>query len=127
MLVGRYSALLDACVLHPAFLRGALLWFADARLLRPVWSKDILEEWRRSVQRRHSDMDNEKIHRLQQTFTSCFPDAEVLDYEPFVNVVELPDPDDRHVLAAAIVGRCNGIVTANLKDFPTVPRRSINS
>jgi predicted nucleic acid-binding protein len=118
MLVGRYSAFLDANVLHPAFLRAALLWFADARLLRPVWSKDVLMEWRRSVRRRHGDMDDVKCDRLQQAFTAQFPDAEVSDYEPFINVIELPDPDDRHVLAAAIVGKCNGIITANLKHFP---------
>lgn len=119
MLVGRYSAFLDANVLHPAFLRGALLWFADARLLRPVWSKDVLIEWRRSVQRRHADMDDAKCDRLQAAFTSHFPDAEVSDYDAFINAITLPDPDDRHVLAAAIVGKCNGIITSNLRHFPT--------
>lgn len=118
MLVGRYSAFLDANVLHPAFLRGALLWFADARLLRPVWSKDVLAEWKRSVQRRFKDMDDARIGTLLDEFTAHFPDAEVTDYEAFIDVLDLPDPDDRHVLAAAIVGRCNGIVTANLKHFP---------
>lgn len=118
MLVGRYSAFLDANVLHPAFLRAALLWFADARLLRPVWSKDVLAEWRRSVRRRHPDMDDGKLDRLQEIFTSPFPDAEVSDYAAFIDAVELPDADDRHVLAAAIVGRCNGIITCNLKHFP---------
>ncbi|OJY68684.1 MAG: hypothetical protein BGP16_05465 [Sphingobium sp. 66-54] len=118
MLVGRYSAFLDANVLHPAFLRGLVLWFADARLLRPVWSKHVLEEWRRSVKRRHSDIDDDRLDRLQSLFTGHFPDAEVFGYEPFIDAVELPDEHDRHVLAAAIVGRCNGIVTANLKDFP---------
>jgi hypothetical protein len=118
MLVGRYSAFLDANVLHPAFLRGALLWFADARLLRPVWSQDVLAEWRRSIQRRHADLDDAKVDRLQAIFTSQFPDAEVTDYAAFIEALELPDPDDRHVLAAAIVGRCHGIITANLKHFP---------
>lgn len=118
MLVGRYSAFLDANVLHPAFLRAALLWFADARLLRPVWSKDVLAEWRRSVQRRHSAIDDAQLDQLQSTFTMFFPDAEVRDYEAFIDAIELPDKNDRHVLAAAIVGRCNGIITANLKHFP---------
>lgn len=119
MLVGRYSAFLDANVLHPAFLRGALLWFADARLLRPVWSQDVLAEWRRSVQKRHADMDDAKVDTAQTAFTSHFPDAEVTDYEAFIAALALPDPDDRHVLAAAIVGRCHGIITANLKHFPS--------
>lgn len=117
MLIGRYSAFLDANVLHPAFLRAALLWFADERLLRPVWSKHVLEEWRGSLKARHADLTDEKLDQLQ-AFASQFPDAEVTGYEPFIGNLEFPDADDRHVLAAAIVGRCNGIVTRNLKHFP---------
>lgn len=119
MLVGRYSAFLDANVLHPAFLRAALLWFADARLLRPVWSEDVLAEWRRSILRRHTDLDDARVEQLQTLFTEQFPDAEVGNYQSFIEGIELPDKDDRHVLAAAIVGRCNGIITANLKHFPS--------
>lgn len=118
MLIGRYSAFLDANVLHPGFLRAALLWFADDRLLRPVWSAHVLEEWRRSLLQRHEDMDDEAISLLQSKFTAHFPDAEVTGYEPFIAALDMVDAGDRHVLAAAIVGRCNGIITANLKHFP---------
>jgi hypothetical protein len=68
---------------------------------------------------RHSHIDEDKANQLQRVFTTAFPDAEIEGYQPFANALELPDPDDRHVLAAAIVGRCNGIVTANLKHFPS--------
>lgn len=119
MLIGRYSAFLDANVLHPAFLRATLLWFADDRLLRPVWSSDVLEEWRRSVKARHVEIDDAKLDALQAKFVTHFPDAEVTGYQPFIAVLNLPDDNDRHVLAAAIVGRCNGIITANLKHFPS--------
>lgn len=118
MLVGRYSAFLDANVLHPAFLRGAMLWFASERLLRPVWSKTVLEEWRRSLLRRHSDLEEAKIDQLEAQTLEHFPDAMVEGYEPFIKAIELPDPNDRHILAAAIVGKCQGIVTANTKHFP---------
>ncbi|OYY78994.1 MAG: hypothetical protein B7Y43_03740 [Sphingomonas sp. 28-62-20] len=119
MLVGRYSAMLDANVLHPAFLRGAMLWFASERLFRPVWSADILIEWRRSVQRRHPDMIDEKLDQLEAIMREQFPDAIVEGYGPIASILDLPDPGDRHVLAAAIVGKCHGIITANLKHFPT--------
>lgn len=118
MLIGRYSAFLDANVLHPGFLRGALLWFADERLLRPVWSAHVLQEWKDSILRVRNDIDPKKLDEIQALLAEQFPDAEVKGYEPFIEAVTLPDPDDRHVLAAAMFGRCNGIITANLKDFP---------
>jgi len=118
MLIGRYLALLDANVLHPAFLRGALLWFAEESLYRPAWSADILTEWRRSLQRRHPDIDDATVAQMQGLMTEQFPDAEIDGYAGLVEALELPDPADRHVLAAAIVGRCQGIVTANLRHFP---------
>lgn len=52
------------------------------------------------------------------TLRASFDDAEVDDWERFVDTVELPDPDDRHVVACAIAGRADAIVTSNLKDFP---------
>jgi hypothetical protein len=45
-------------------------------------------------------------------------DAVVSGYEHLIATLTLPDPDDRHVLAAAIHGGANVIVTANLGDFP---------
>ena len=118
MLIGRYPAVLDANVLHPAFVRSALLWFADERLFQPLWSDRLLAEWRRSVQRRFPEVTDDQLDKLQGSMTSAFPDAEVTGYEPFVGSIELPDPDDRHVVAAALVGKASGIVTANTKDFP---------
>ena len=49
---------------------------------------------------------------------TALPDACVFGYEPLIAGLELPDPDDRHVLAAAIAGEADVIVTLNLKDFP---------
>lgn len=118
MLIGRYPALLDANVLHPAFVRGALLWFADERLFQPHWSADILTEWRRSVQRRFPDTTDAQLDAQQVMMEASFPDAEVTGYQTFISGIELPDADDRHVLAAAVVGRCAGIVTSNIKHFP---------
>ena len=118
MLIGRYLALLDANVLHPAFVRSAMLWFAHERLFRPAWSGHILEEWRRSVQRRHPDTSSDKLDALQTVMTEQFGDALIEGYEPFIDALNLPDKDDRHVLAAAIVGKCHGIITANTKHFP---------
>lgn len=118
MLIGRYPALLDANVLHPAFVRGALLWFADEGLFQPHWSADIMREWRKSVQQRFADIDDAWLDAKQAQMTEAFPAAEITGYEPFIKAIELPDKDDRHVAAAAVIGRCSGIITANTKHFP---------
>jgi predicted nucleic acid-binding protein len=118
MLIGRYHALLDANVLHPAFMRAALLWFADERLFRPAWSEQILAEWRRSIKRRHTDLTDEQLDAMQQLMLDQFPDGQIKGHEQLIEAIDLPDADDRHVLAAAVVGKCQGIITANTKHFP---------
>lgn len=118
MLIGRYTAVLDACVLHPAFVRGALLWFAAERLFRPLWSAEILDEWQRSLVRKFPDLTPEQLAGLRQTMETQFEDAMVTGHEPLIATLNLPDANDRHVLAAAIAGRADAIVTANLRDFP---------
>lgn len=120
MIPGRYPALLDANVLHPAFLRGALLWFATERLFRPCWTTQILDEWRGSLLRRFPDDEGiaGKIDRQRSTMLEQFPEAMIEGHEFLIESLKLPDPNDRHVLAAAIVGRCNGIITCNTRHFP---------
>jgi hypothetical protein len=118
MLIGRYPALLDANVLHPAFVRGALLWFADEGLFEPHWSADIIREWRTSVRRRFKDIDDAWLDAKQGEMNEAFPAADIRGYEPFMAGIVLPDEDDRHVAAAAVIGRCSGIITANTKHFP---------
>lgn len=118
MLIGRYTAVLDACVLHPGFVRGALLWCAAERLFRPLWSAQILDEWQRSLERKFPDAWPEQLAAQRRLMEAQFEDAMVTGHEPLIEALTLPDPDDRHVLAAAITGHADAIVTANLKDFP---------
>jgi len=117
MLVGRYTVLLDANVMHPSIVRGALLWFAASRLFRPLWSEAILAEWEESLRQRFADLAADHFQR-QRTYMDSFGEALVEGYEPLMPALTLPDPKDVHVLAAAIHGRADAIVTYNLKDFP---------
>jgi hypothetical protein len=105
-------ALLDACVLYPAVPRGILLGAAEAGLLMPLWSPRILEEWARTAARRGDARP--PIAEL----VAAWPDA-MQRPDPAVEAgLALPDPSDAHVLAAAIAGGADTLVTFNLRDFP---------
>jgi predicted nucleic acid-binding protein len=112
------TALLDANVLYSAGLRDVLLRFADRRLYRPKWSDAIHEEWIRTVIANRPDLTPAILARVRETMNGHFPDALVAGFESLIEALRLPDPDDRHVLAAAIQGRADVIVTQNLRDFP---------
>jgi hypothetical protein len=112
----RFTALLDACVLYPAQLRDLLLSMATTDLFRARWTNRIHEEWIRSVVANGGDA--QKLARTRALMDAAVPDCLVEHYEGMIEGLTLPDPDDRHVLAAAIVGRCDAIVTSNLRDFP---------
>ena len=87
-------------------------------LFRARWTADIHEEWIRSVLRDRPDLNRPQLERTRQLMDTHARDACVTGYANLIESIELPDPDDRHVLAAAIVGRADVIVTYNLKDFP---------
>ena len=114
----RLTALLDANVLYPAGLRDLLLRLADRYLFKPLWSTDIHAEWTASLLADRPEIGADVLERTRAVMDQHFPDALVTGYEVPVFEIDLPDPDDRHVLAAAIHGRADLIVTANLRDFP---------
>ena len=121
MILGRFAAVLDACTLHPAFLRASLLWLADDHLFRPLWSPSILEEYRRSLLRRFGDDQEkaEKAERLVAVMDTKFPFSQVTPPQSLIAALDLPDADDNHVLATAITAKADAIITYNIKDFPT--------
>lgn len=116
--MSRYTALYDACVLYPAPLRDLLMQLAMTDLFRARWSDQIHEEWIRSVLEERSDLKREDLLRTKELMNENVRDCLVTGYEPLIDTLTLPDMDDRHVLAAAIRGRVDVIVTFNLKDFP---------
>jgi predicted nucleic acid-binding protein len=91
---------------------------AVADLYRAKWSDAVQEEWIKSVLLNRSDLTREKLERTRDLMNAHVRDALVVDFEGLINVLDLPDPDDRHVLAAAIKGRADLIVAHNLRDFP---------
>lgn len=85
-------------------------------LYTPKWSKHIFDEWAEVMRRK--GVPNDEVQKRVGVADRAFPDALVLNYESLLKNLELPDPDDCHVLAAAIKTNANVIVTNNLKDFP---------
>ena len=113
-----YGGLLDACVLVPMVLADTLLRVAERGLYRPLWSAAVLDETRAAVVRVHPGIDRDLVERRLRMMNEAFEDALVTGWEPLLVGVTLPDPDDRHVVAAAVCGGAQTIVTTNLTDFP---------
>lgn len=113
-----YTALLDANVLYPAPMRDLFLQLAVTDLFRAKWSADIHREWIEALLRREPHRNRLAIERTRDQMDQATRDSLVTGYETLIPSLQLPDPNDRHVLAAAIVGHCDVIVTQNLRDFP---------
>lgn len=113
------TAFLDANVLYPAELRNLLMRLATQGLFQAKWSVSVHEEWIRNVLADRPQITRPMLERTRQLMDAHVEDSLVQDYETLALELTLPDPDDRHVLAAAIVGKADLIVTFNLRDFPT--------
>ena len=111
------KVLLDACVLYPTILREILIGVAGAGLYAPLWSERILEEWARATRKLGPEAEmlaRGDIARLR----ADWPDAAVLPHPGLAARLHLPDENDIHVLAAAVAGHADAILTFNASDFP---------
>lgn len=115
---GKMVAVLDANVLYPAPMRDLLLSLAAEGLYQPKWSAEIQWEWVSNLLNNRPDLTRKRLFRTVNAMENAFPDAKIFRYQMLIPGLLLPDPDDRHVLATAIRGRAEIIVTQNLKDFP---------
>lgn len=111
-------AVYDACVLYPAPLRDLLMWLGLSGLFRARWTALIHDEWKRNLLLKRTDLTSAQLDRTSALMDRAIPDALVSGHEALIADLELPDPSDRHVLAAAIHCKASVIVTFNLKDFP---------
>jgi hypothetical protein len=118
--------LLDACVLFPSVMRETLLGAAAAGGFTPLWSARILEEWARATRRLPPGAEAE-ARAAGAAMRAAWPDAEVPADPDLEATLSLPDPSDRHVLAAAIKGGAAVLLTLNRADFPprTLARHDI--
>ncbi|PWJ45156.1 PIN domain-containing protein [Quadrisphaera granulorum] len=120
-----FTGLLDTCVLWPSTQRDFLLSLAIEGMYRPVWSSAILAELEEheAIKLVRAGLPQrvaaERAGRLIATMRSTFIDAETQGWEPLEGTFGLPDIDDEHVVAAAVIAGAGAIVTHNVKDFPT--------
>lgn len=131
MFANRYTALIDACSLVSVWRRNLLLSLAEAEFFRVRWSPQILAETERTLTRLQADRGfadaRERAARAIAGMTRAFPEALVEDFDRLLgNPVGLPDPNDEHVVAAALKTQAQAIVTENLADFPASVLGSLN-
>jgi predicted nucleic acid-binding protein len=110
--------LLDACVLFPTVLREMLIGTAATGAFTPLWSARILEEWARATRRLPPGAEATARAEIA-LLRADWPGSEIAPPADLEETLSLPDPDDRHVLAAAISGDAEVLMTLNRRDFPT--------
>ena len=110
--------LYDACVLYGNEVRDLLMRIAISGMVRAHWTDEILDETFGNLIANRPDLSPERLAVTRERMNAAVPGALVGGYETLVEALKLPDPDDRHVLAAAITAGAVVIVTSNLNDFP---------
>lgn len=95
-----------------------MIRLAQTRRFQARWTEEIQREWLAALLRHRPELDNAKLQRTMMLINQAVPDCLVTGYGHLIDQLSLPDPNDRHVLAAAIRSGAQVIVTMNLKDFP---------
>lgn len=116
-MISTFTVLVDANVFFGARLRSLVLTLAQTKMFRARWTERIHDEWMRSVATKH-DLPIEKLAKTKALMDAAVLNCLVSGYEPLEASFDLPDADDRHVLAAAVKTRADLILTFNQKDFP---------
>ena len=105
-------------MLYPSLKRNLLIHPATSELAATRWSEQIQDEWTRNLLHDRPDLTPERLARTWRLMDAAVPDARIDGYQELVESLSLPDPDDRHVMAAAITGQADVLVTWNLQHFP---------
>jgi hypothetical protein len=111
-------AVFDACILYPFHLRNIVVQAAVDRLVDARWSDEIHDEWIRSLAADAPAIPVERLQTTRRLMNHALPAATISGYEALIPTVNLPDPGDRHVVAAAATAGASVILTWNLRDFP---------
>lgn len=116
----QFTVLFDADVFYRAPVRDLLLQLATKGLFRGRWTNQIHDEWIENLLKNRPSLSREQLERTRELIDSSVLGCLVTDYEELMKGITLPDPNDIHVLAAAMRAQAQVIVTYNTKDFPQV-------
>jgi len=112
-----FPAFFDTNVLYGALLCDYVLELADRRLFRPLWSDDVLFELSKNLVK--NGENPELVQKRVSTMERHFADACVEGYSDLIPTMT-NDEKGRHILAAAVRGGAEVLVTFNVKHFPLV-------
>lgn len=116
--MSNFTVVYDANVLYPSILRDVLIRLANGGNFHARWTDMILDEVFSNLSKNRPDLDTTKLNRTRRLMCEAIDDCLVTGYEELIPALHLPDPDDNHVLAAAIRCGAQVIVTENKRDFP---------
>jgi PIN domain len=111
-------AVFDACILYPFHLRNIIVQAAVDGLVGARWTDEIHNEWIRNLAAGAPAIPVGRLQNTRRLMNDALPTAMVSGYEDHVPMVTLPDPNDRHVVAAGIAAGASIILTWNLRHFP---------
>ena len=109
--------LIDTCVLFPTVMRTILLEAIKSKHDSAFWSEKILREWSTSA-KKVGNLGQLQADSEISILRANWPNSVISFSSELEESLYLPDLNDRHVLAAAIAGKCDAIITLNKKDFP---------
>lgn len=113
-----FTALIDSSVLYSNIVTDLIIETAKTGTFRARWTAQIHEEWMGALLDKRTDLTRTQLLRRRDLMDKAVLDCLITGYEQLIPGLSLPDLNDRHILAAAIVGKADVIVTYNLKDFP---------
>ena len=117
-MISTFTAFFDANVFYGSRLRSLVLFLAQTKIFRARWSEHVHDEWMRNLLRNRPDLTMAALEKTRRSMDEAVLDCLVTGYTPLIETFSLPDPDDRHVAAAAVACHASCIVTFDLADFP---------
>ena len=111
--------IIDANLLYPFHLRNLLVQLGVDAVIAPRWTARIHAEWIGNLVAA-GRAPEERLLLTLDLMNGALPEADVQGWEARMDGLTLPDPDDRHVLAAALVSGARTILTLNLRDYPAL-------